>query len=142
MDPVSLAALGMAGNIFQFVTLGCKLVTKARKIHKDGGIEEYIHLQVVVADVATCSDNLRADLVSQQQAHGPLAEDDTALKEICSGCLEVAEEIQAALKQLNPNRTSTKWKSIRQALKSLWGKERMAELKDRLEMYNSWKAAS
>ncbi|KAM7195178.1 hypothetical protein V8F33_006852 [Rhypophila sp. PSN 637] len=138
MDPVSLAALGMAGNIFQFVTLGCKLITKARKIHKDGGVEEYVHLQVVVADVATCSDNLRVDLVSQQQTYGPLGEDDAALKDICSGCLEAAEEIQTALKQLNPNGTpTTKWKSVRQALKSLWGKERMAELKDRLEMYNS-----
>lgn len=138
MDPVSLAALGMAGNVIQFVDFGFKLASKARNIYKDGCDREYVQLEVVLEDLTRCSDSLQTHLDSQKQQVGDLlSESDAALKEICIGCLQVAGELQMALKKLSPNRSPSKWKSVRQALKSLWGKERLAELKDPLQMYSS-----
>lgn len=137
MDPYSLAAIGLAGNIVQFIDFGAKLLSKASQIRKDGSTAENIHLGAVTKDLARYADSLSSAILSQPREKHILGEDETALYEICDGCLQVAHELETALAALQSNGSVGKWKSFRQALKSICGKSRVTELRDRLSLYSS-----
>jgi len=137
MDPYSLAAIGLAGNIVQFIDFGAKVLSKANQIRKDGSTAENIHLDVVTKDLSRHIECLRSFIETQQRETRVLPEDETAFYDICGGCLQVAHELETALKTLGSNGKVGKWKSYRQALKSIWGKSRVTELQNRLSLYSS-----
>lgn len=124
MDPIT--ALALAGNVLQFLEFSRKLIAKASKIHKDGSVVEYTDLQVVTDDLCHYTEQLRAGLItSEPEFHN-----------ICDGCLHVAQEMSQAIQALDVTGKPSKWKSFRQAFKSVWGKEHLAELKSRLDLYS------
>lgn len=137
MDPYSLAAIGLAGNIVQFIDFGAKLLSKANQIRKEGSTAENVHLGVVTKDLSRYIDSLNSAIIAQQREKRVLGEEDTALYEICGGCLQVAHELETALEGLGSNGRVGKWKSYRHAFKSIWGKSRVTELRDRLSVYSS-----
>ncbi|KAK3325986.1 hypothetical protein B0H66DRAFT_529996 [Apodospora peruviana] len=136
MDPVSLAGLALAGNIVQFLEFGYKLVTKANKIRKDGSVVEYTHMEIVTADLSRCAEKLRSSQGQPNPSQVALAGEEASLGEICQGCLHVAGEFNQVLRALQSQGRPSRWKSFRQALKSILGKERVAELKALLDLYS------
>jgi hypothetical protein len=133
MDPIS--ALGLAGNIVQFLDFGCKLFSKAKDIHRNGSIVEHTDMLAVTDDLRRYTRKLHKGLRPTGTLQLALSEDDTAFLDICDGCLKVAEELEQAVKALQLPGRPSKWKSFRQALKSVWGKERLVEIKSRLDLY-------
>lgn len=133
MDPLSLAAVGLTGNIIQFLGFGCKLVSKARVIQEHGSVIEHRDLEITTKDLELCAEAIRNGLSVDRIA--TLGDSEVALHDISNGCLEIARELQVALEKLRSNRKMTRWKSLQQALKSMVGKERIAELKARLDLY-------
>lgn len=134
MDPFS--ALGLAGNIVQFLDFGCKLFSKAKDIHRNGSIAEHTDMLAVTDDLRRYTMKLHKGLRPTGTLQLALSEDDTAFLDICDGCLKVAEELEQVVKTLQLPGRPSKWKSFRQALKSVCGKERLTELKTRLDLYN------
>ncbi|OIW22522.1 hypothetical protein CONLIGDRAFT_650532 [Coniochaeta ligniaria NRRL 30616] len=134
MDPLS--GLALAGNIIQFIDFGCKLFAKAGTIHKDGAVAEYADMQLVNEDLRQLTKGIRDGLPPSGTRQQALTSGEIAFLDICEGCLKVAEELEQALKALRILGKKTRWKSFRQALKTVWGKERLTELKARLDLYS------
>jgi len=122
----TLAAIGLAGNIVQFIHFSASLVAKARDIHQSASKEpkELEEIQAITQDLT----KIKNDIQKQSPRRG-------SLREIVGLCDEVAAELLSALQELqkvNPAIPSTKWKSFRQALKSVLGKDRIAALQSRM----------
>ncbi|KAJ9160716.1 hypothetical protein NKR19_g3020 [Coniochaeta hoffmannii] len=134
MDPVT--ALGLAGNIVQFIDFTCNLLSKANDIHKDGFLVEYADMQLVNDDLREHVEGLRTRLQPLDTAEPMVCDNEKAFRKLCGKCLKVAAELEQALKLLQIHGKKTKWKSFRQALKSVWGKQHLTELKGRLDLYS------
>lgn len=126
----TVAAIGIAGNIVQFIDFGCKLLSKAKAIYRDGAAVEHTDLRKVTEDLTALITKLSEDIRQASASNEP------ELQELCEGCLGVAKELQHALTKVNASSGQGRWKSIRAALKAVWGKEHITELKGRLDAYS------
>jgi hypothetical protein len=129
LDPI--AALGVAGNIVQFIDFGLKATSKAREIHRsaNGALEENDDLEVVIEDIAAVTKKFETLDNAQTGNDG--------LDTLCELCGKTAHELLTALKGLKTSGQKSRAKSARKALKAMWGKERVEEMKTRLEGYRN-----
>jgi len=128
----SLAAIGLAGNIVQFISFSSTLISKSREIRQSasGISKETVDLRLVAEDISQFSTQfLFAESSSEQ------------LSLIAKSCNDVAQELQTAISKLQCEHVTTgaktrptKWQSFRKALKCVWEKEQIGELKARLEV--------
>jgi hypothetical protein len=123
-----LAAIGLAGNIIQFISFASVLVSKSREIHQSasGVSSELVDVIHVAKDVRNFSSQLLAN------PHVP-----KQLYDIAKCCNAVAQELLSATAEIQKHRRSstngaTQWRSFRKALKCIWKKEQIDELKSRL----------
>jgi len=131
MDPIT--ALGVAGSIVQLVDFGIKVVSKGNKIYHsgDGSTAENHDLENVANDLVLIHTRLRQSL-HPFGAPGPLSEDEQALADLGAASSNVA---RALLEQLNKAKAQgrfRRWKSLRQALKSVSSKSVVDGLAKRL----------
>lgn len=129
----SLAAISLAGNIIQFISFSSELLSKSREIyHSASGISnENVDLKIISQDIGRFSDQILSDARSSGQ-----------FSNIASRCKIVAVELLNAIEALQPKskdqtegsqKAPTKWQSFRKALQSVWEKQRVEELKSRLD---------
>jgi len=120
-----VAAIGLAGNIIQFVDFCGKLISKTAEIYKSGAgaLVENVDIETATDDLALLSTTL------QDSANSA---DDTALRELCQSCNIVAKKLLSALNKVKVRGKQQKWKSFRKALRSVWSKEDIASLEQRL----------
>lgn len=123
-----LAAIGLAGNIIQFISFGSALVSKTREIHQSasGVSTDLIDLDVVAGDIKQFSSQILAN-----------ARVFPRLCDVAKSCTAVAQELLHAISEIQKHNHSatkepTKWRSFRKALKCIWGKEHIDGLKSRL----------
>ena len=97
LDP--LIAIGLVGNIVQFVEFGLKIVSKAREVHKSstGTLSENVDTEHIAADLIELTTSLQA---TESSAAG-----DPALEHLCAACNEVANELLTVLGKLNASGT-------------------------------------
>jgi hypothetical protein len=130
LDPMS--ALSLAANIVQFVDFTSKIVSKGRRIYlsKCGALPKNLELEVVTNDLSRLAESLRNDGIST----GTMSEEETSLQTMCDECSKIAEELLRRLEKLEVKSDAKQrgWKSLRQALKSVWNKEELDELSERL----------
>lgn len=133
MDP--LTALGVAGNVIQFLDFGSKLVSKTVEIYKSpqGSSVEYKDLAAVSEDLEGLCTKLKPPEPLGSTTFAP-SRAEAALKDICERCTRVAEELIATLNQLKVKATERHrtWKSLRSAFKSVWNKDDIETLEKRL----------
>ena len=124
IDPIT--ALGIAGNVVQFIDFGLKATSKAREIHRnnEGKTAENTDLELISKDLVALSAQLYASVGSSTETE--------ALEELCGRCAKTAGELLSALQSFTVAGKKTKCKSTRKALKTIWGRERVEELKNRL----------
>jgi hypothetical protein len=124
-----ITALGVAGNVVQFIDFGLKATSKAREIHRsvDGTLEENIDLEVVTGDLAAVAQKLAT--------HGVATSSSDGLDDICQRCSEAAIELLTALEGFKVSGQKSRVKSARKALKAIWGKRRVDGMRTRLEGY-------
>jgi hypothetical protein len=130
MDPFT--ALGLAGNILQFVDFSCELISKSREIYNSGVNTHFVDLQIVAANLselsASCSSN-RFNLEFEEE---------DALNITATACKEVADELLLTIEKLIlKNGMHNKWSSFRQALKAIWKKDKIDALEHRLDTLRS-----
>jgi hypothetical protein len=123
MDPLS--TIGLVGNIVQFVDFGSKLISKSVELYRstEGALDENL-------DTETATNHLK-DL-NEKLKNGAKSTGDTTLKDLCEACDKVARELLEALDKVKVKGKHEKWKSIRKALRSVWSKEHIEELEQRL----------
>jgi hypothetical protein len=124
LDPIT--ALGIAGNVAQFIDFGLKATSKAREIHQSarGVTAENADLELITKDLVAVNAQLYTSVGSSGDAE--------ALEELCQRCAKTADQLISALESFKIKGTKTKWKSARKALKTLWGREAVEEMKSRL----------
>ncbi|KAI9935071.1 hypothetical protein MW887_000692 [Aspergillus wentii] len=130
LDPMT--ALSVATSVVQFVDFGTKLISKSREIYKsaDGVLADHAEQAAVSSKLADLTRRLSTFADGYETK---LSSAEKALQEVALDCLQVANEFGCAIDQLMVNGKHRKWKSLRQALKSVWKKEEMEERLVRLD---------
>ena len=125
MDPV--AALGLAGNIVQFVDFSCKVLQDTKSLYKSttGVSAENDVLEVICHDLTDLDNALAAP-----SAPGAIPD---SMRRLASMCRVVAAELLGILDKIRVRKPSQKWKSFVQALRSVWKKEQIEDLLKRME---------
>jgi hypothetical protein len=138
MDPLS--ALGVAASIVQFLQFGCCLVSKTRQIHNDGALLDHAECENATKRLLGLTGSVEKSLKEIEQL-GTLSPDSSALKNVCSNCIVLSNELLGRFDRLKIDKESKskKWKSFRHALKSVCSKnvvdglaERLAKCRDEL----------
>lgn len=125
-----LTAIGLAGTLIQFVDFSSKIVSKAGETYAsaDGALPENQDAETVAQSLQVLDAKIRAGL-----ATGSGTKSEETLKELCRECDSVAQELLKALEILKFFDRKTRWKSMRQALKSVSSKEKIDGISKRLE---------
>ncbi|KAI9862929.1 MAG: hypothetical protein M1813_004102 [Trichoglossum hirsutum] len=123
-----LAAVGLAGNIIQFIDFGGRLISKTVEIQKSGtgALAENINIEAATNDLTLLSTKFHDSANSTS---------DTALRELCQSCNATAVELLTVLDSVKAHGGQNKWKSFRKALRSVWSKEDIALLEQRLARF-------
>jgi hypothetical protein len=132
MDPLS--ALSIASSVLQFVQFGCSLVSKAHEIHQSssGALPEHLECEDATTRLVELTKKIQYPETSSTS--GCLSSDDAPLEAICRNCDVIATELLQRLRKLRlrDNTDERKWKSFRQALKTVWSKGEMSSIESRL----------
>jgi hypothetical protein len=121
----SLAAIGLTGNIVQFIAFASHLVSKSREIYRSasGVSDEHLDLETISDDVLFLSAKLKASSAS-----------DAGLGALAGRCIIIADELCLAISELRVQpQGRKKWDSFKKALRSLWKKPRVQELMSQLD---------
>ncbi|KAF2470006.1 uncharacterized protein BDR25DRAFT_35993 [Lindgomyces ingoldianus] len=128
----ALIAVGLAGNIVQFISFWGTLMSKSEEIYKstNGALVEHLELEAITTHL----DRL---VTAMAMRTGPPAETESEkqLQDLCRQCRDRAEELLRAVTKLKVNGKSKKWRSFRQALNSVWSSDRINFLSARLEAF-------
>lgn len=135
MEPV--AALSLACNILQVVEFSTKVLSKSRQLRQSfsGILPENIELEQVVSHQRDLVQRLQKQASTttanvQGQTYGGA----TSLASLAKLCIETTNELLDVLERLKVRGNRTRWKSFRQAVKSLWKKEKVEEVLGRLQL--------
>jgi hypothetical protein len=133
----ALEALSLAATVVQFVDFASKLVSKGYHVYRstDGALPHNLEIEAVAKDLS----RLTVRLQSRGSLGNPsaLTADERALEELAEKCNEIATTLLGRLDKLKVKREERHrgWKSIRQALKSVWDKKELDDLAERLSSY-------
>ena len=136
MDP--LTALSTASSIFQFLDFGIRVVSKGNKIYRsiDGSLTDNLDLELITNDLLLLQTRLHRS--SQASGHGKsAAEDVRAMDTLSSACTEAAERLLKKLNTAKAQGRFRRWKSLRQALKSVWSKSEVDEMARALQGFRT-----
>ncbi|OQV08118.1 hypothetical protein CLAIMM_12437 isoform 2 [Cladophialophora immunda] len=131
LDPLS--AIGLAANIVQFIDFGRELISDAKEIYHsaNGATAENVELQGVAENLARLSSTLMKPLDPTQ---GAISEAEAEIVKIAASSSSIADELLATIKNLKIGEGPyKKWRSFRQALNTIWKKDKIARLQRRLE---------
>ena len=141
-DPASaMVALGFAANIGQMIGYSLRIVSKSKELRKslDGSLPENRHNTIVTESLLSASCTLSAFLQSCKAADKALSPEDEHLQDISNACGAIASDLLYKLERLTltPGSKNVKWNSFRQALKTVWGKDKLDSLSHTLELYRN-----
>lgn len=130
---VPLDALSVAGTVVQFVDFTIKMVSKGNEYYKSasGALVEHNDLELVATNMQKLNDNLESSLRLFDK-HSQLSPEEQALKTVVDACEGIALQFRDALNKLKISGKNTRWKSFRQAFKSIWDKDNLDEMLRRL----------
>ncbi|KAG8528473.1 uncharacterized protein KY384_007391 [Bacidia gigantensis] len=129
----ALAALSLATSVVQFVDFTSKLLSKGNKYYEspDGVLTENAELQGNVEHFKRLNIDLNNSLASVAAPHA-LDSAERALWTVTKECEKIAKEFCSTLDKLKLVGSRTRWRSFRQALKTLCSKERIQNMLQRL----------
>jgi len=131
LDPVS--ALGVAGTTVQFIDFSTHLLSKASEYYKsaDGGLLQHKDIAQVAASIGQLSNRLNVSLDRLEGLNTQTFEE-SALKAIVEECRVNAQDLVTTLQRLRVHGDHKVWKSLRQAIKSEWKKQKIQRTHQRL----------
>lgn len=134
MDPLS--AVSVAAAVIQFVEFGRKVVSKGSEIYNSvqGASIDHVQSEAAARNLVQLNEALKASLHSSRCYD---EQENEAIRDICNGCISTAKELIARFNKLRVGngQTGRRWKSLRQALKSVWSKGEIDAVAARLEAY-------
>jgi N-terminal domain on NACHT_NTPase and P-loop NTPases len=128
MDPIT--TVGFASSSLTFIDFSQRLISGTFEVIKSESTSENVHVSVVINDLRDATKELSNHPLG-------LSKHEHALQTLASECQELSEDLQKLLNKLMVTAESSKWKSAKIALRSMWKKEEVAELQNRLDKYRS-----
>jgi len=134
LDPFT--SLGLAGNIVQFVDFSRKLISESYQLYKSatGTLPENHELAMIAETLGELSSKLTSSSLSDVRPI-QLSQHEKNLQMIGISCKSVAEELRATVEDLRVKGKYNKWQSFRQALRSVWKKDKIQALEKRLDSF-------
>jgi hypothetical protein len=133
MDPAT--ALGIASSIVQLVSFSSDLISKGNEIYKsvDGALSDNVELATIAASLQELSSELPLTFFNNPKRQ--LSKTEKQMQDLCQGCRKLSTQLLDAVKPLKISGSSTRWKSFRQALLTVWQEPQIIALEIRLERY-------
>lgn len=130
----AFAAVGLAGNIVQFIDFSCKVVDQAASIYQSsvGSSASHHDLETCARQMKELSSELSDRRQSYEQLLPPVSGDHQRLGKLAVRCESIAGELVTALEDLKPKRTGSKWHSLCAALRATWKEDRVKALEKNL----------
>ena len=127
----SLAALGIAANIIQFVEFGHKLFSESRALYKasDRLVEESVELEIISKALKRLSN----DLIAIPSSTMPQSQAEANLLPLAKRCQTIADELLVAVKKLQANGGKGKWQCFRSALRRIWKSHEIDDMARKLD---------
>ncbi len=133
LDPIS--GLTVAATVVQFVDFSKRIVCKTKDIYNsvDGVAVENKETETVTIRLKEMAEELQMEKPGFQEHMSP------RLKSICAQCVAASDELVSHLSLLKVPDGSVwrKWKSFREALKSVWSKKEIDAMAQRLNVLRS-----
>ncbi|CAN9278383.1 unnamed protein product [Alternaria alternata] len=126
----SLAAVGLAANILQFIHEARKLVSTSREILGSGTKDEYIELELISKGLRSRSAGIILPGNAKDVSQG---DDGSSLEALAMRCNEIADELLGILGTLKLHNDRNKRTSFVQALKTQWNDDKIEALRGRLD---------
>lgn len=126
-----LAAIGLAGNIVQFVDFGFKLSRDFKEIYQsaEGGKAKHLELEDVTTDLECLCQKLQNTTI-------PATQDSGELRDLARACAKLARELLAMLEKVKVNKErNPRLATFKQALKNIWKDKDISALEERLGRY-------
>jgi hypothetical protein len=135
MDPIT--ALGVAGNVVQFIDFGHKLCSTFFDIYQSasGTTKANLEVQMLVETFIDSIDTVSSDLVKYRNALSETPSDSheqDSVQKIVAECGNVAQELLARIEKLRPEGKKGRWRSFVTAVKSMWKEKDIQDLQARL----------
>jgi len=131
----SILIFGVAANAMQFIDFGSKVLSASYRLYKTGtgdkGLEANRELEVITKSLQKLIEGLESSL-REDESKQALTQNELAIRELASGCKDVAEELITAVQKLKIEGKSGKWNSFRTALKALWSEDKIDSIQQRL----------
>lgn len=138
VDPFT--ALGVAGNIVQFVDFSTRLFYASHEISRStsGTTKENKELSNITTHLQQLCDQLLV-LPTPSGPHLDPSPEAGVLRTLANDCKAAGEELLVALRtlELNGQHKKRKWDSVRIALATVWKKGDIDAMSKRLESYKS-----
>ena len=133
LDPMS--ALSIAASAVQFVDFARMIVCKTKDLYlsTDGVLQENKQTETVTMRLKELAKSIRVPATPPLSNSGSSLTN-SRLQKICMECSSVSTELLERLHQLKvPDQSKDrKWKSFRQALKSVWSKREIDNMGKKL----------
>jgi hypothetical protein len=141
MDP--LTAFGLVANIIQLVDFSSKLISEGREIYNssDGELLDHSELKIVSKDLSRLAlqvENASKALGSRRK----LSEAEQDQARLGQECHRVASDLLRALDDLKMKGSNRRWNSFRQALLTVWNRDKIERLEKRLDRFRQELVAS
>jgi hypothetical protein len=124
----TLTIIGLIGNIIQFVDFSEKLVSKSIELYHsyDGALAENIDIETATKNLLILNDKLKNDvtIVADEQ-----------LQRLRLSCQNAGNELLVTLNKVKVKDRQQTWESVRKALRSIWSKEKIKGLEQRLTKF-------
>jgi hypothetical protein len=124
----ALVAIGLVSNVVQIIDFSGKLLSSSRELYRSS-----VGALAANVDIETAATHLA--LLNNKITDSTSTTSDNALKRLCESCSSTADELLAALNKVKAEGKKDKWESIRKALRSVWAKEQIAALEERLAKF-------
>jgi N-terminal domain on NACHT_NTPase and P-loop NTPases len=129
IDP--LAALGLAGNIVQFVDFSYNLLCESKALYdsRTGATADNVLIETIATDLSLLNARLTAP-----SAPGAIPD---PIRSLASQCKDVARDLLDVIDNIKVKGSHKRWKSFIQALRTVWKKEEIEALVRRMESLRS-----
>jgi hypothetical protein len=140
----AVVALGVAGNVLQFLDFASKLCSTSLEIYRtaDGASTSNAQTEALLKDFMESMDEVSSDLVQYRSAlfvtsKQALAAGPSQIGLIISDCQAISDELVARFEKLKSGGKPGRWKSFVTAVKCMWEKKELDELQYRLQQHRA-----
>jgi hypothetical protein len=140
----AVAALGLAGNVLQFLEFGQKLCSTSLEIHRaaTGASAANAESEALLRDFIDSIDTVSSDLKQYQFALDATSSEvsgagTNTLHDIVENCNDLAVELLDRFEKLRGQGKRGRWKSFMTGVKCMWKEKELQDLQGRLGQYRS-----